>query len=76
MDTKPYMVKQTITFSDGTETVLNYTQNENQAEIEKTVAEAIEGHTSDEDAEIVNETVAETTETEVEVVEESTEVVE
>lgn len=24
METKPHMVKQTITFSDGTETVINY----------------------------------------------------
>ena len=38
-----YMVKQTIAYSDGTETVLNYEQNGAAVEIEATVAEAVAG---------------------------------
>lgn len=34
-DSKPYLVKETLTFSDGTETVLNFKQNENAEVIEK-----------------------------------------
>lgn len=39
----PFMVKQTITYSDGTETVVNYVDNPDRQEIEATVAEAVEG---------------------------------
>lgn len=39
---KPYMVKQVITFSDGSETVLNYNKNGNQEEIETVNAEIVE----------------------------------
>ncbi len=36
-----YMVSQTIKYSDGSETTLNYKANENMEEIETTVAEAV-----------------------------------
>ncbi len=41
---KPWMVKQTITFSDGTETVINYRQNGNQDAIEQASAEMVEAN--------------------------------
>lgn len=37
---KPHMVRQTITYSDGTETVYNYRPQDNATEIETTVADA------------------------------------
>lgn len=40
-DTK-HMVSSTHKYSDGTETVVNYTANPDQEEIEATVAEAVE----------------------------------
>ncbi len=36
-----HLVKQTLEYSDGTETVFNYTANGNQEEIETTVAAAV-----------------------------------
>jgi hypothetical protein len=39
--TNPHMVKQTVTFSDGTETVINYQPQENAEEIETKVAEDV-----------------------------------
>lgn len=41
---KPYMVKQTIFYSDGSETTLNYEKNENQEVIETVVAKEVEEH--------------------------------
>lgn len=40
-DTK-YMVSSTHKYSDGTETIVNYNANPDQAEIETVVAEAVE----------------------------------
>lgn len=37
----PYMVSNTIKYSDGTETVVHYDANGSQVEIEQEVAEAI-----------------------------------
>lgn len=39
----PFMVKNTITYSDGSEIVVNYTDNKNREAIEEAVAEATEG---------------------------------
>lgn len=38
---EPYMIKQTIQYSDGSETVLNFNANNQQEEIETIVAEAV-----------------------------------
>lgn len=48
------MVSQTIKYSDGTETVMNFVANENQVEIEAEVSEAIMGdHKISQDAPVV-----------------------
>lgn len=41
MEEKPYMVSNTIRFSDGTETVTNYTSNPDGEIIEKEVSEQV-----------------------------------
>lgn len=56
-----YMTKQTIEYSDGTETVLNFNANGQQEEIETVVAEAV-AETSPEE---VSEEIVEETEEEV-----------
>lgn len=38
---KPFMIKNTIEYSDGTETVITYNENENKESIETRVAEDV-----------------------------------
>jgi hypothetical protein len=45
---EPYMVSNTIKYSDGTETVVNYNQNGDQVEIEAAVAAATDHSPSEE----------------------------
>lgn len=56
---KAYMTKQTITFSDGTETVMNFDANGASTEIEAKVAEAVAVTSPEEVAEEVVETPTE-----------------
>lgn len=52
---KPFMVQQVIKFSDGTETVINYTDNTRRVEIEEKVAEAVALNREPEEDEVVVE---------------------
>ena len=61
MSEEKYMVSQTIKYSDGTETTMNYDANENQAEIETTVAEATAITSPELEVETPEEEVAEET---------------
>jgi hypothetical protein len=56
---EPHMIKQTISFSDGTETVIEYKANENAEVIEEMVAEAVEAKEPETPVEMKSELIEE-----------------